>query len=798
MFKFSGFTGKANSAVNLAITQASALGHTYIGSEHLLLGLLEEETGIASNLLYGRGVRADKVRQKLIETVGRGIKTQLETDNFTPHCRHILENSLTEAHMLGQNIAGTEHVLLALLKEKDSYAVRFLIALGIDCNGVYKDTMDLIGNELVESLYLRGKKQTVKQKTTSVKCPNLEKFSRDLTEWAKEKKLDPVIGREEEILRTMQILSRRTKNNPCLIGEAGVGKTAVVEGLAQLLLTSAAPEDLQECRILALDLTNMIAGTKFRGEFEERVRNCLQEVTDAGNIILFIDEIHTIIGAGAAEGAIDAANILKPQLARGELQIIGATTLEEYRKHIEKDSALARRFQSVVIAEPSREKTLEILKGIRPRYESHHNVMITDDALDAAISLSDRYLTDRFLPDKAIDLMDEAASCVRLSARGKSVAFQSSQYAVVSANPTQNTFGATKDWMEDGWTKESKAPDLPTKVTAYEIAAVTSKMTGIPVPQLLKNQNKRLLELENILHQRVVGQEEAISAVAKAIRRSHSGINDPKRPIGSFLFLGPSGVGKTELCRALSVALFAREDAMIRVDMSEYMEKHSVSRLIGTPPGYVGYEEGGQLTEKVRRNPYCVVLFDEVEKAHPDVFHLLLQVLEDGHLTDSSGRKIDFKNSVIIMTSNIGAQKIAQHKNMGFETGSTQEQNMKKEVEKELKSFFRPEFLNRIDEILFFHYLNQEQMEQIGQRMLGQLRERLHWMGVEATIEEQAVSRLMKKGFDQGEGARPLRREIRRQIEDPLAQAYLAGGFSKGDTIFCELGEELVIHKIQE
>lgn len=796
MFKFSGFTNKANTAVNAAISQACVLGHTYVGSEHLLLGLLEEESGTAAGILRARGADWGKIRQKLIEMIGRGIKTQMSPGNFTPRCRRILENALTEARVMGKESAGTEHVLLSMLKERESYAVRFLQELAIDCDGLYRDTIDLIGNELVESLYLKGKKLGGRQKTIPPKCPNLEKYSRDLTQWAREGKLDPVIGRDEEILRTLQILSRRTKNNPCLIGEAGVGKTAVVEGLAQLLLTDEAPEHMQNMRLLSLDLTNMIAGTKFRGEFEERVRTCLQEVISMGNIILFIDEIHTIMGAGAAEGAIDAANILKPQLARGELQVIGATTLEEYRKHIEKDSALARRFQSVEVTEPSEEKTLEILKGLRIRYEGFHNVQFDDSALQAAVGLSVRYLPDRFLPDKAIDLMDEAASYARLRTR-KAQSCPSRRYTMILAGKP-SADAARGEWSENGWPDDSSAQrSLPIAVTAMDVAQVAAKMTGIPPEQLMRDQNKRLLELEEHLHQRVIGQEEAVCAVAKAIRRNQSGINDPNRPIGSFLFLGPSGVGKTELCRALSESLFAKEDAMIRIDMSEYMEKHAVSRLIGTPPGYIGYEEGGQLTEKVRRNPYSVILFDEVEKAHPDVFHLLLQVLDEGHLTDSMGRRVNFKNCVIIMTSNIGAQKIAQQSHFGFGTGSIQEQDMKKEVKKELKAFFRPEFLNRIDEILFFQYLSRPQLEQIGSKMIGQIQARLKEIGVDATIDAGAAARLLaQKGMDPAEGARLLKREIRRKIEDPLAQQYLAGAFSKGDTIFCEMGPELTVHKI--
>lgn len=796
MFKFSGFTSKANTAVNAALSQASVLGHTYVGSEHLLLGLLEEESGVAANILRGRGVEWGKIRQKLIEMIGRGIKTQMSPENFTPRCRRILESSLTEARMMGKEVAGTEHILLSMLKERESYAVRFLNELGVDCDSIYRDTIDLIGNELVESLYLKGKKFGGKQKTTVPKCPNLEKYSRDLTQWAREGKLDPVIGRDEEILRTLQILSRRTKNNPCLIGEAGVGKTAVVEGLAQLLLTDAAPDHMKNMRLLSLDLTNMIAGTKFRGEFEERVRSCLQEVIGMGNIILFIDEIHTIMGAGAAEGAIDAANILKPQLARGELQVIGATTLEEYRKHIEKDSALARRFQSVEVTEPSAEKTLEILKGLQLRYESFHNVQFDEDALKMAVSLSVRYMPDRFLPDKAIDLMDEAASYARLDTR-KMQSCSSRHYTMIFVGKPSSSTGG-EEWSGGSWSGDpSMKSPAPITVTALDVAQVAAKMTGIPSEQLIRDQNKRLLELEEHLHRRVIGQDEAVCAVAKAIRRNQSGINDPNRPIGSFLFLGPSGVGKTELCRALSESLFAREDAMVRIDMSEYMEKHAVSRLIGTPPGYVGYEEGGQLTEKVRRNPYSVILFDEVEKAHPDVFHLLLQVLDEGHLTDSMGRRVNFKNCVIIMTSNIGAQKIAQQNHFGFGTGSIQEQDMKREVQKELKEFFRPEFLNRIDEILFFQYLNRSQLEQIGRKMIEQIQKRLKEIGVEATIDAGAAACLLEqKGMDPAEGARLLKREIRKQIEDPLAQQYLSGVFSKGDTIFCELGSELTVHKI--
>lgn len=779
MFKFTGFSAKANVAVNLAIAQASALGHTYVGSEHLLIGLLEEPSGTAGVALRSRGINPVKVQQKLIETVGRGIRTQLTPDNFTPRCKKILEGALTETRILNAPITDTEHILMALLKEKESYAVRFLTAFGTDANLLYRDIVNQIGNELIETIYMKGKRQPPpKQKQTTLKGSALEKFSRDLTAWAREGKLDPVIGRDEEIFRTLQILSRRTKNNPCLIGEAGVGKTAVVEGLAQLLLSDEAPDYLQGVRVLSLDLTNMIAGTKFRGEFEERVRDCIEEVIEQGNIILFIDEIHNIIGAGAAEGAIDAANILKPQLARGELQIIGATTVDEYRRHIEKDSALARRFQSVVIDEPDEEKTLAILKGLRERYELHHQVIVSDEALEAAVGLASRYITERFLPDKAIDLLDEAASYARLQANKKA-----KEYAY-AAKPAQDTY----PWQLDNSVK-------PVTITKKEIAAIASSITGIPAPQLLKDQNERLLELENILHKKIVGQQEAVSALARAIRRCQSGLRDPKRPIGSFLFLGPSGVGKTALCQALSGALFAKDDALLRFDMSEYMEKHSVSRLIGTPPGYIGYDDGGQLTERVRRNPYSVVLFDEVEKAHPDVFNLLLQVLEDGHLTDSSGRKTDFRNCILIMTSNIGADKIARQKKVGFSSGDNRTAETNNEIKNELKQFFRPEFLNRVDEFIYFKHLSKEEVQIIAARMLDELQTRLGEVGIRATIDKKSIEKIVDENFSLDDGARPLRREIQKKIEDPLAWQYLSGSFSKGDSIYCELAEELVIEK---
>ena len=760
MNRFTGFTGRGNQAICDAIEKAGALGHTYVGSEHLLLGLMSQDDHTA-RIMVSRGVQAENIMRKLLQTVGRGVPTQLTVNNLTPRCCKIIETAANRAKQ-GSKPAGTEHLMMALLKETDCYACRFLTELSISTELLMRDLSSYLSEAQEQSP--KGKRSGGKSRSDYPRCPNLEKYSRDLTLQAAEGKLDPVIGREKEVRRVLEILSRRSKNNPCLIGEAGVGKTAVIEGVAQLIAEEAVPDRMKDLRIFSVDLAGMIAGTKFRGEFEERVRACLQEVRDHGNIILFVDEIHTIMGAGAAEGAIDAANILKPQLARGEIQMIGATTREEYRRYIEKDAALARRFAQVVVDEPSQEMTLEILRGLRSRYEKHHGVQISNKAIEAAVRLSIRYLPERFLPDKAIDLMDEAAAYLKLE--------QTVQNAFVNEDV------------------------LSLSVREEQIAQVLSRMVRIPVKQLLQDQNQKLLALESVLQESIVGQKNPVSAVAAAIRRSSCGINDPQRPLGSFLFLGPTGVGKTQLCRALARALFDREDAIIRIDMSEYMEKHSVSRLIGTPPGYIGYDEGGQLTEKVRRAPFSIVLFDEVEKAHPDVFHLFLQLLDEGYLNDSSGRKVDFRNCVIVMTSNIGAKKMAKKQAFGFQTEDA-EKSLQNEVYSELKMYFQPEFLGRIDEILFFHHLTEIELTEVAHRMIDQLKTRFADMDITLQTSPHLPEKLIScSGMNPAEGARSLKRLIRKQLEDPLAAAYLSGLYGKGDRVYCEMADELVIHKL--
>ncbi|MBR2635840.1 MAG: ATP-dependent Clp protease ATP-binding subunit [Oscillospiraceae bacterium] len=763
LYRFSGFTSKANETIYAAVDLAGGMGHTYVGSEHLLLALLRQEGAAVCQHLLLRGVQPERIVQKLILTVGRGVPTRLSIEHLTPRCRKIIENAAEEGRRLGKT-AGTEHLLLSLLKEKESYACRFLSELSVVPEQLYREiALNLLSGD---DSTAKTKKGPAKARTEPSRCPNLEKYSRDLTRQAEEGSLDPVIGREEEVQRVLEILSRRTKNNPCLIGEAGVGKTAVIEGVAQAIAAGTVPPVMREKRVYSIDLTGMIAGTKFRGEFEERVRLCLQEVHDHGNIILFVDEIHTIMGAGAAEGAIDAANILKPQLARGEIQVIGATTLEEYRRYIEKDAALARRFAQVMIEEPSQEKTVQILKGLRGRYEKHHNLQISNEAIDAAVRLSVRYLPERYLPDKAIDLMDEAASSVKL------------QKCLVTS------------------VQEPASSLLPGTVGERDVAQVLSRMIKIPVHQMLQDQNEKMMHLEEKLRENIVGQLAAVKAVSNAIRRSSCGINDPNRPLGSFLFLGPTGVGKTQLCRALAKALFDREEAMIRIDMSEYMEKHSISRLIGTPPGYIGYEEGGQLTEKVRRSPFSIVLFDEVEKAHPEVFHLLLQVLDEGRLTDSSGKTVDFKNCVIVMTSNLGARKMAQKLSFGFQKDNKDE-NLQKEIMGEVKSHFSPEFLGRIDEILFFHYLSKDELYAIGAEQLCRLQQRMKKVGVDLQMPPDMIDQLLdSETLILNEGARPIRQVIHKKLEDPLAQAFLVGKYCKGDSIFCEMAQELEIRKI--
>ena len=736
MYNFKGFTEPANMALNHAIEAAGNLGHTYIGSEHLLIGLLQQTGCIAQKALQSKGIDEQQVIDRLTAVVGRGSLTHLTPADFTPRCKHILELSATLARSMGSSLTGTEHILLAILEEGESYAIRFIKELGADPVSLAQAIAEEIGYRPAETAQQskRGNKNNGNTKT-----PLLDQFGRDLTKLASEGSIDPIIGRSKEIERVIQILSRRTKNNPCLIGEPGVGKTAVAEGLAQKIASGEVPELLRGKRVVAVDLTGMVAGTKYRGDFEERIKNTLDEVVRAGNVILFIDELHTIIGAGSAEGAVDAANILKPQLARGEIQVIGATTINEYRKYIEKDAALERRFQPVTVGEPTEDETIQILMGLRDKYEAHHKVRITDEAIKAAVNLSVRYINDRYLPDKAIDLIDEAASKVRLRqftappdlkaledklkelGEQKTAAVNSQEFErAAKLRDEEKKVKAELDKQHEEWSQLNAS--FSGEVTPDEIADIVSSWTGIPVVKLTEEESKRLLNLENVLHERLVGQDEAVSAVSKAIRRGRVGLKDPKRPTGSFIFLGPTGVGKTELCRALAQAMFGDENAMIRLDMSEYMEKHTVSRLVGSPPGYVGYDEGGQLTEKIRRKPYSVVLFDEIEKAHPDVFNILLQILEDGILTDSQGRKVDFKNTIIIMTSNIGARAITEKNNLGFGDNSGKAKNdedIKADVLAELKRLFRPEFLNRVDDIIVFHKLTQEDIKNISRRTVS-------------------------------------------------------------------------------
>ncbi|MCI8350775.1 MAG: ATP-dependent Clp protease ATP-binding subunit [Oscillospiraceae bacterium] len=807
LYKFGGFTEKANQALNLGIQAAMEMGHNYIGSEHILLGLLKEGSGVACQVLTEKGVEAGQIAEKLRATVGTAAPTNLTPGDFTPRSKRILEMALLEARNLGHSYVGTEHILMAILKEGDSYAVRFLGELGVNISQVYENCAGLLGKDSGTPPVKFGGKARGKRQDT----PNLDKFGTDLTETAAT--LDPVIGREEEIERVIQILSRRTKNNPCLIGEPGVGKTAIAEGLAQCITQGSVPEILKNKRIFSLDLTSMVAGTKYRGDFEERIKNALEEVKKAGNIILFIDELHTIIGAGAAEGAVDAANILKPSLARGQIQVIGATTLDEYRKHIEKDAALERRFQPVTVNEPSEEDAILILRGLRDKYEAHHKTKITDEALEEAVRMSARYITDRYLPDKAIDLIDEAASRVRLKAftappdlkaledelkrmrEEKEAAVSSQDFErAASLRDREKTLQEKLGSEKESWERDNA--HSARQVTGEDIAEIVSSWTGVPVKQLTQEESQRLLRMEEILHERVVGQEEAVRAVSKAIRRGRVGLKDPKRPVGSFIFLGPTGVGKTELCRALAESLFSDENAMIRLDMSEYMEKHTVSKLIGSPPGYVGFEEGGQLTEKIRRKPYSVVLFDEIEKAHPDVFNMLLQILEDGRLTDSQGRVVDFKNAVIIMTSNVGARLITERQQgLGFvhadeNPAQADYQQIKENVMGELKKVFRPEFLNRVDDIIVFQKLGEAEIQQIARNMLRTLEKRVEGLGLVLEVSPQAVEKIAQVGFDPVYGARPLRRAIQSRIEDLLSEELLEGKFHAGDCVTVAVEDE--------
>ena len=804
MYRFNGFTEKANEALNLAIEAAQELGHTYIGSEHILLGLLREKSGVAAVVLDKLGVTDEKLDQMIREKIGAGMRTSLTADDFTPRSKRILQIAVMEAAHMGHNYVGTEHLLLAVLQEGDSYGVRFLEALGVRAKDIESEIVAALNNggDSQEPIPPASPQAGAAGKGST---KTLDQFGRDLTALAAQGGIDPVIGRKNEIERVVQILSRRTKNNPCLIGEPGVGKTAVVEGLALKIASGEVPELLKGKRLISLDLTGMVAGTKYRGDFEERIKSAMDEVRKAGNVILFIDELHTIVGAGSAEGSTDAANILKPALARGDFQVIGATTINEYRKYIEKDAALERRFQPVTVGEPSEEETVEILKGLRDRYEAHHKVKITDDAIQAAVKLSSRYISDRYLPDKAIDLVDEAASRVRLRAftapdpmKDLEKRIKELEQEKAAAVNTQDFERAAKIRDEEkearaelekqnaAWKQSSEHQSG--EVTPDDIASVVSMWTGVPVSQLTEEESERLLHLEDTLRKRLVGQDEAVSAVSRAIRRGRVGLKDPKRPIGSFIFLGPTGVGKTELCKALAEAMFGDENAMIRFDMSEYMEKHTVSRLVGSPPGYVGYDEGGQLTEAVRRKPYSVVLFDEIEKAHPDVFNMLLQILDDGRLTDSQGRHVDFKNTVIIMTSNVGARLITEKKqNLGFtpESREADAEKIRDLVLGELKNTFRPEFLNRVDDIIVFNKLTDADIREIAVRMLDTLKARLKGLDMDVEFLPDAVDEIAKQGFDPVYGARPLRRAIQTKIEDKLSEQILEGRLQKGHPAEC-------------
>ncbi|MDR0404728.1 MAG: ATP-dependent Clp protease ATP-binding subunit [Oscillospiraceae bacterium] len=827
MYRFNGFTQKANLALNLAISSAESMGHTYVGSEHVLLGLLREGSGVAWVVLSSLNVTAKKVMNLIKRDIGSASsKTTLSTDDFTPRTKRILQIAVFQASRLSHNYVGTEHLLLAIIGESDSYAVRFLSELGADFRSIIERISKTIG-ETEEpstsfSLEIYGEAPSFsvssgqnnrREKISNTKT--LDQFGRDLTAMANSGSIDPVIGRKEEIERVIQILSRRTKNNPCLIGEPGVGKTAVVEGLAAKVISGDVPELLKGKRVVTLDLPAMIAGTKYRGDFEDRVKNIISEVKKVGNIILFIDELHTIVGAGAAEGSADAANILKPSLARGDFQVVGATTINEYRKHIEKDAALERRFQPVTVGEPTKEEAIAILKGLRDRYEAHHKIRITDEAIEAAVTLSDRYIADRHLPDKAIDLVDEAASRVRLRSytapdylkelekdikeleSEKSAAINSQDFEhAAKIRDEQKNKRKDLEKHKKVWKERNEASGE--EVMGEDIAHIVSSWTGIPTKQLTEQESERLLRMESILQERIVGQEEAVNSIANAIRRSRVGLRDHRRPAGSFIFLGPTGTGKTELCKSLARAMFGDEKSIIRLDMSEYMETHTVSKLIGSPPGYVGYDEAGQLTEKVRRKPYSVVLLDEIEKAHPDLSNMFLQILEDGQLTDSQGRKVDFRNAIIIMTSNVGAALITEKQKLGFGDSDEKEnkEHLKQTVISELKKVFKPEFLNRIDDIVVFNRLTQEDVKKIAAHMLEELRSRVEKLGACIEFTQEATDEIAKKGYDPKYGARPLRRAISSNIEDKLSEYMLKKDYDKNIKIVCHFeGEKFVFKK---
>lgn len=805
------FTRQAKAALKLAESTARSWKHSYIGTEHILVGLLDEQEGTAGKILEEFGVDREKLESLITKLIApSGVPVAEKSVGYSPRAQKVREQAVKEAEKQKEDLAGTEHLLLAMLKETDCVGTRLLYTMGVNIQKLYSAVLAAAGidtNAIPEELQM-PKNQKGKQGSTT---PTLDQYSRDLTAMAADGNLDPVVGRDKEIARLIQILSRRTKNNPCLVGEPGVGKTAIVEGLAQRIISSMVPESVKNKRVVVLDLSGMVAGSKYRGEFEERIRNVINEVRSNQGILLFIDELHTIIGAGGAEGALDASNILKPSLSRGEIQLIGATTLEEYRKYIEKDAALERRFQPVTVEEPSEEETIEILKGLRPYYEKHHGVVIEDSALEAAVKMSERYINDRFLPDKAIDIIDEAASKVRLG--GYRMAPEVDAMEVELHEIQKDKEKAVKQ-ADLSLAKELQARqrEIETEISKYKekeerrnkrkkisvteasVADIISDWTKIPVQRLTEGETKRLARLEKELHKRVIGQEEAVKAVAQAVKRGRVGLKDPNRPIGSFLFLGPTGVGKTELSKALAEAVFGSEQAMIRVDMSEYMEKHSVSKLIGSPPGYVGYDEGGQLSEKVRRNPYSVLLFDEIEKAHPDVFNILLQVLDDGHITDAHGRKVDFKQTIIIMTSNAGAQAIIEPKKLGFLSNNDEKQDyerMKSGVMEEVRRLFKPEFLNRIDEIMVFHPLNKTHIKKIVNIMLKTLEKRCkEQLDIQLKITESVRDFLAEAGFDSKYGARPLRRAIQTKLEDPMANALLEGTIKRGDTVRIQLHQK--------
>ncbi|MBU8640295.1 MULTISPECIES: ATP-dependent protease ATP-binding subunit ClpC [Bacillus] len=803
---FGRFTERAQKVLALAQEEAIRLGHKNIGTEHILLGLVREGEGIAAKALEALGLVSDKIQKEVESLIGRGQEVSQAIPHYTPRAKKVTELSMDEARKLGHSYVGTEHILLGLIREGEGVAARVLNNLGVSLNKARQQVLQLLGSNETGA--------SAAGSNSNANTPTLDSLARDLTAIAKEDSLDPVIGRSKEIQRVIEVLSRRTKNNPVLIGEPGVGKTAIAEGLAQQIIHNEVPEILRDKRVMTLDMGTVVAGTKYRGEFEDRLKKVMDEIRQAGNIILFIDELHTLIGAGGAEGAIDASNILKPSLARGELQCIGATTLDEYRKYIEKDAALERRFQPIQVDQPSVDESIQILRGLRDRYEAHHRVSITDEAIEAAVKLSDRYISDRFLPDKAIDLIDEAGSKVRLRSfttppnlkeleqkldevrKEKDAAVQSQEFEkAASLRDTEQRLREKVEVTKKSW-KEKQGQEN-SEVSVDDIAMVVSSWTGVPVSKIAQTETDKLLNMEQLLHSRVIGQDEAVVAVAKAVRRARAGLKDPKRPIGSFIFLGPTGVGKTELARALAESIFGDEEAMIRIDMSEYMEKHSTSRLVGSPPGYVGYEEGGQLTEKVRRKPYSVVLLDEIEKAHPDVFNILLQVLEDGRLTDSKGRTVDFRNTILIMTSNVGASELKRNKYVGFNVQDEGQnyKDMKGKVMGELKRAFRPEFINRIDEIIVFHSLEKKHLKEIVSLMSDQLTTRLKEQDLSIELTEAAKAKIADEGVDLEYGARPLRRAIQKHVEDRLSEELLKGNIEKGQQIVLDVEDGEIVVK---